>query len=212
MSLTEPSTLRKPVKRNSLRELRRGFYFRFTLSILPLLILVVGIFILSRFVSTTALASFDDVFLAVGAGMITLTGAYIGAELENRRELEREVRLERRRRAEPYREYLNRVIALGQRVDMVQTFVTRDAKEYKDKIAAVSVTRDEENEMLRNVPPMRSLSAIENPSCRVFVDEAIELALRYWIQTGQDRPDAKDVQEAYQIALQELDYYEHLST
>jgi hypothetical protein len=197
------------LRRRSLTRYRFLFFVRLALTSLPFVILSVGLIFVAMSTQASIVTEWKEVFLVFGTGVITLTAAYVGAAMEHYREKERELRQTRRNRVQIYRNYLMKVMALMQRVELAADFQGKGAvTQYK----WIEVTETDREEMLKTLPPIYEFSTIDDDYCREGVDEAIWLGLQYWNRNVPDgqQPDINELQNAFRYALQQLDHYENL--
>jgi hypothetical protein len=194
-------------KHRSLTRYRLGFYIRVLFTTMPFVVLSVGLVVVATSPQAALALEWKEVFLVVGTGMITLTAAYVGAAMENHREKERELRQSRRNRVKVYREYLLKILALIQRIELSADFQQKGAASLYH---SVQVSNSERDEMLKNLPPILHFSTIDEDGCREAVDEAIMLGIAYWNEGTNNRPATETLQSAFIYAVQQLDYYENL--
>jgi hypothetical protein len=202
------SKILKWIKRRSLARYRFWFLMRLLLTIIPFIVLSVGLIVVATSSQAAMVKEWKEVFLVFGTGIITFTAAYSGAAMENYREKERELRQARRNRAQIYREYLLKTLTLMQRIEFSADFQQIGAA---NLYHSIQVSNSERDEMLKNLPPILHFSIIENDECRDAVDKAIMLGIAYWNEEEDNRPAEKDLQDAFVDAVQQLDYYENLS-
>ena len=190
-----------------MRRYRFWFIVRLLLTSLPFMILAIGLVVAAMSAEATVVKEWKEVILIFGTGIITFSAAYVGASMENLRERERGVRQARKERVAIYRDYLAKVMGLVQRVELAAGFYEKDSI---DQYNRVRIKEKERDEMLLGLPPIQEFSAIEDEDTRKAVDSAILVGIGYWNESADSRPEKRDLQVAFQAALNKLDYYENL--
>lgn len=194
-------------KHHNLARYRFWFFVRLFLTIMPFIVLSIGLVVVATSAQASVVKEWKEVFLVFGTAIITFTAGYVGASMENHREKERELRQARRNRVQVYREYLMKTMSLIQRIELADNFKNKGAN---NQYHSVKVSDSERDEMLKNLPPIYGFSTIDEDACRGAVDKAIVLGITYWNEEINNRPPAEDLQNAFKYAVQQLDYYENL--
>lgn len=193
------------LKPPNIGRVRFRFYAGMLLAITPLFVLSVGLLVMAVSPSTNLSDDWKEVFLVFGTGIITLTSAFLGASFESRRERDREYRQARRERVREYREYLIDLWKLAQMTQMETEFLQRG-----DPIANefAKASRSKLTKMINTLPLYGQFSTIEMEECRLAVDDAIEVGLRYWLQGDGDQPSDIEIHQSIVNAIAYLDFYE----
>ena len=153
------------------------------------------------------LVIFKDIALVIAASIITFSSSYIGGLMQSQQQREGENRQERREQTRRYKEYLETILKMGQRKNLLEkipglrNYLPKQGRE-------VELTEGAVLKMVNDMPLALGLRALEDEGLQEKFDEAVSEAIIYLIRIAKNKePDYATMNEKYNTVVKALKKY-----